>query len=49
MLLFGRIIEKLTLSEVIYILKNYDKILEQFKEGFIKLKNLENMGDFEVI
>ena len=49
MLLFGRTIEKLTLSEAIYILnqKNYDKTLEQFKEGFLKLKNLENMDDLE--
>ena len=48
-LLFGRTIEKLTLSEAIYILnqKNYDKTLEQFKEGFLKLKNLENMDDLE--
>ncbi len=49
MLLFGRTIEKLTLSEAMYILnqKNYDKTLEQFKEGFIKVKNLENMDDLE--
>ena len=48
-LLFGKIISKLTLAEVLYILNlnNYNKNLKQFREGFEKINSLENLDDIE--
>ena len=48
--LFGRVIKKLSYGEVLYILNenNYNKSLEDFKNGFIKLseKDLIIKGQF---